>query len=375
MCEQVCACDQDCSCSSRRGTAPKRQHSTQLSTSGGAGWKVGWLRVPRQKRERRRVLNEGPSQALWMCVSLLGWSHPSSGPHLHHSEAPSTWCFMSRVHGRLGGAARRGTATGQRLHAQAQPLLTVTKDPAVQLTQCRGPGTDCTPAPRFTNPQCERDVVGTARLCFIQCHWGNYRLVVARAPTSHADSSHGRGFLAAWQLCPRGKCPERRWQLPPLPWPWKSLGILPPPPCCQLTVFKGRASTTQFPRPEGPAVRSCGPWPTTQPLELGPCDSRGLNACALLEAGRQVPSLCREQVYFPPGQLWEGSRHGHCRHLAVAGLQSEGSVPAGRLAAALWRPGLQIASQPSTFPVGKALHRLAASEDEPGGLAGMGYFY
>lgn len=54
-------------------------------------------------------------------------------------------------------------------------------------------------------------------------------------------------------------------------------------------------------------------------------------------------SLCREQVYFPPGQLWEGSHHGHCRHLAVAGLQSEGSVPAGRLAAALWRPGLQLA--------------------------------
>lgn len=62
---------------------------------------------------------------------------------------------------------------GQRLHAQAQPLLTVTKDPAVQLTQCRGPGTDCTPAPRFTNPQCEQDLVGTAQLCFIQCHWGN----------------------------------------------------------------------------------------------------------------------------------------------------------------------------------------------------------
>lgn len=154
-------------------------------------------------------------------------------------------------------------------------------------------------------------------------------------PTAGASSQHGS--------CVRGKCPERRWQLPPLPWPWKSLGILPPPPCCQLTVFKGRASTTQFPRPEGPAVRSCGPSPRTQPLELGPCDSRGLNACALLEAGRQVPTLCREQVYFPPGQLWEGSRHGHCRHLAVAGLQSEGSVPAGRLAAALWRPGLQLA--------------------------------
>lgn len=146
-------------------------------------------------------------------------------------------------------------------------------------------------------------------------------------------------------------------------------------PCCQLTVFKGRASTTQFPRPEGPAVWSCGPSPTTQPLELGPCDSRGFNACALPEAGRQVPSLCREQVYFPLGQLWEGSRHGHCRHPVVAGLQSEGSVPADRLDAALWRPGLQIASQPSTFPVGKALHRLAASEDEPGGVAGMGYFY
>lgn len=192
---------------------------------------------------------------------------------------------------------------------------------------------------------------------------------------SHADSSHGQGFLAAWQLCPKGKCPERRWQLPPLPWPWKSLGILPPPPLLPADRVQGEGVHTQFPQPEGPVVWSCRPPPTTQPLELGPCDSRGFNARVLLEAGRQVPSLCREQVYFPLGQLWEGSRRGHCRHLVVAGLQSEGSVPADRLDAAPWRPGLQIASQPSMFPAGKALHRLAASEDKPGGMAGMGYFY
>lgn len=133
-CEQVCARDQDHSCSSRRGTAPKRQRSTTAFHIGVLVrllCRLGGGLAPRSRREGKAARPQrGPSQALWMCVSLLGWGHPSAGPHPHHSEAPLDKVFhsnrlkhrclqgpamagMSRVHGRPGGPARRGTATGQ----------------------------------------------------------------------------------------------------------------------------------------------------------------------------------------------------------------------------------------------------------------------
>lgn len=74
------------------GTGPPRlQQSSSASHSGGAvdmcaAREVGWLRVAGEKKARQRVVSEGPAQALWMCVSLLGWGRPSSGPR--HSEAP-----------------------------------------------------------------------------------------------------------------------------------------------------------------------------------------------------------------------------------------------------------------------------------------------
>lgn len=109
----------------------------------------------------------------------------------------------------------------------------------------------------------------------------------------------GAPFLATRRSCPKGKCPERRGQLPPLPWPWPwpSQGALPPPPSWPADHVRGQGDdtpwattpTTQLPRPEGPAVWSCH----------GPrCSLRCSDARTLLGAGRQVPRLCEEQVRF-----------------------------------------------------------------------------
>lgn len=58
-----------------------------------AGREVGWLRVAEEKRERHEWSVRDLPRPLWMCVSLLGWGRPSSGPTLAIQKHPSTPCF------------------------------------------------------------------------------------------------------------------------------------------------------------------------------------------------------------------------------------------------------------------------------------------
>lgn len=68
---------------------------------------MGWLRVAEEKRERHEWSVRDLPRPLWMCVSLLGWGHPSSGPHPRHSEAPLNIVFHSN---RLKHRGLQGTS-------------------------------------------------------------------------------------------------------------------------------------------------------------------------------------------------------------------------------------------------------------------------